>query len=556
MTAVLAAPGTLHGRGSTVLLIRRFLADYGRNSANLLLLVVVPVAFVLAAAPSMADAAKVLGGTDNAPAVEAVTAGWSAAFLAALAMYFQVSASRAADRRLAIAGTSRLTLATARVVTGAVLGLLAAAVAVLSLSLRHPDTNMARVLVGTAMFALVYVGIGAVIAVIAPEPVNGTVVVLFVWILDVFFGPALTGSTSLVLRFLPTHYVSLWTVDLPRGHGGPGELSMALVWVVLALVAAVLVTGGRSRRGHRRSLLRGHTRGARAPHTPGQLSTALRMGAKDWARTPVLWVLLVLVPTVFVLLSDAITPHGETSAVLFEAGRKVTHVVDPADIHGGTMAPIAVASLAALVGIFVVLDARSADRRLRLAGQRGGVVVTTRLTLVFTAAAVASAASLALAWTVFDPSQGGVYILGVLVLAVTYALVGVLLGPLFGRVSGTFMAFLLPFLDLGIAQSPMLRGEPAPWAHWLPGWGGGRLMLTGALGDGWGEPAAAAAAAGWVLVLAVAAIVVLRRISGAARSRTSHSATTGSRTTDSRTASESSAPAPADEGTRHAAHPV
>lgn len=541
MTSVLAPPAGTRGRGNTVLLVRRFLADYARNSANLLLLAVVPVAFVLAAAPSMAEAAMVLGGTDDAPAVEAVTAGWSAAFLAALAMYFQVSASRAADRRLAIAGTSRLTLATARLLTGAILGLLAAGVAVLTLALRHPDTTMTRVLVGTAMFALVYVGIGAVIAVIAPEPVNGTVIVLFVWILDVFFGPALTGSTSPVLRFLPTHYLSLWTVDLPRGHGGPGELSMALAWVAAALVAAVLVTAGRRRREHHRSPLRRHAPTTRAPHPPGQLSTALRMGARDWARTPVLWVLLVLVPTVFVLLSDVITPHGETRAVLFEAGRKVTHVVDPADIHGGTMAPIAVASLAALVGIFVVLDARAADRRLRLAGQRGVVVVITRLTLVFTAAAVASAASLALAWTVFDPSQGVVYVLGVLVLAVTYALVGVLLGPLFGRVSGTFMAFLLPFLDLGIAQSPMLRGEPAPWARWLPGWGGGRLMLTGALGDGWGEPAAAMAAAGWVLVLAVAAIVVLRTISGATRHLDTQAQTL---------------PEPADEGTRHAAHPA
>jgi hypothetical protein len=29
---------------------------------------------------------------------------------------------------------------------------------------------------------------------------------------------------------------------------------------------------------------------------------------------------------------------------------------------------------------------------------------------------------------------------------------GILLGPIFGRVSGTFMAFLIPFLGLGIAQ--------------------------------------------------------------------------------------------------------
>lgn len=541
---------TVQGCGTTSVLVRRFLADYARNSANLLLLAVVPAAFVLGAAPSMARAATVLGGTGEAPAVEAVTAGWSAAFLSALAMYFQVSGAHAADRRLAIAGTSRLTLATARVATGVALGLLAATVAVLTLALRHPQENVGRVAVGTVVFALVYVGIGAVVAVIAPEPVNGTVIVLFVWILDVFFGPALTGSTAVVLRFLPTHYVSLWTVDLPRGHGGPGELSASLVWMTVALVAAVGVTAGRSPRRGRRNL-RTKARGARPSRTPRQLSTALRMGGRDWSRTPVLWVLLVLVPVVFVLLSDAITPHGETEVVLYEAGREVTHVVDPADIHGGTMAPIAVASLGALVGIFVVLDARAADRRLRLAGQSPTVLVATRLALVLAAAAVASAASLALAWTVFTPAQGGVYVLGVLALAATYALVGVLLGPLFGRVSGTFMAFLLPFLDLGIAQSPMLRGEPASWAHWLPGWGGTRLVLTGALGSGWGEPGATAAAAAWLLALAVGAIVVLRTIDGAPPARKPHRRGAGGRTGTTRTRH-----GPADGRTRHAAHAV
>jgi len=40
-------------------------------------------------------------------------------------------------------------------------------------------------------------------------------------------------------------------------------------------------------------------------------------------------------------------------------------------------------------------------------------------------------------------------------------LLGVLLGPVFGKVSGVFIAFLNPFADIGIGQSPMLRGELA-----------------------------------------------------------------------------------------------
>jgi hypothetical protein len=39
--------------------------------------------------------------------------------------------------------------------------------------------------------------------------------------------------------------------------------------------------------------------------------------------------------------------------------------------------------------------------------------------------------------------------------AVTCALIGVIIGPLLGKVAGVFVAFLIPFLDLGIIQSPM-----------------------------------------------------------------------------------------------------
>jgi hypothetical protein len=332
------------------------------------------------------------------------------------------------------------------------------------------------------------------------------VILMFIWILDVFFGPTLSGSESPVLRLLPTHFISLWTVALPAGHGGPGELALSLGWVVAAVAMALWVitrttTTGRSRR---------------TSHTGpfGQLLTGLRMGWHDWRRTPALWVLLALVPTVFILLSDAITPHGHTPVVLREAGIKVTAMVDPAEMHAGTMAPVAVASLAALVGIFVVLDARAADRRLALAGQRPAVLLATRLTMVLTAAAVATAVSLAVTATVFGAGNWGVYIGGSALLAVTYALIGVLLGPIFGRVSGTFMAFLLPFLDLGIGQSPMLRSEPAPWAHWLPGYGGTRVMIDGALTSGFDEATSLAIGLGWITAVLLAATVLLRGIAG------------------------------------------
>jgi len=484
----------------TLLLLRRFLADYARNGANLLLLVLVPVTFVLAAAPALADAAKVLGGAGGGPAIETVTAGWASGFLAAVAMYFQVSGARDADRRVVLAGMPRRRLGAARLLTGVVLAGLASVAALVALAARGDLENPARITAGTLLFALIYVGLGAAVGALVLNAVNGTVLLLFIWILDVFFGPTLSGTDSPIVRLLPTHFVSLWTVDLPSGHAGPSELAWSVLWAVAALVLAYTVVLGRAHRGAARRM---------APARLTQFSTCLKMGWRDWLRTPVLWVLLAVVPAVFILLSEAITPHGETTVVLRENGVAQATVVDPADMHAGTMAPIAVASLAALVGVFMVLDSRVADRRLVLAGERRAVLGAARLLMVLTATGVATAVSLGVTAVVFQPGSWSSYAAGNLLVAVTYALIGMLLAPVFGRVSSVFLAFLIPFLDLGIWQSPMLRAQPDTWAQWLPGYGGIRLVIDGALTSAFDEGSAAAAALAWLVVLGAAVIVLV-----------------------------------------------
>src|SRR6266700_5530933 len=172
MTRITAATGPM----TVPLLVRRFLADYARNPVNLLMLVLVPVAFVAAAAGSLAELSKLLSGT-TAPgaAVQTVTAGWAAGFIASIAMYFQVRAARAADRRLVLAGLPARRLASARAVTGLALALLAAAAAVVTLAVRSGISHPGRVLAGTVMFAVICLAIGALAGALAASPVNGTV---------------------------------------------------------------------------------------------------------------------------------------------------------------------------------------------------------------------------------------------------------------------------------------------------------------------------------------------------------------------------------------------
>jgi hypothetical protein len=225
----------------------------------------------------------------------------------------------------------------------------------------------------------------------------------------------------------------------------------------------------------------------------------------------VLWALLAVVPAVFVLLSDAVTPDRPTTLRLREGGRTVVQTFSLMDIHAGTMTPIAIASLAALVGLFTVLDARSGDQRLALAGYRAARVLTVRLGLVAVATGLATAISLVITALVFRPAQPVIYVAANLLIAATYALIGVVLAPLFGRVSGVFLAFLVPFLDLGIGQSPMLRDQPTELASYLPGYGASRVLVDSALTDSFDETKALTIAAVWLGFLVLAAAVVVHR---------------------------------------------
>jgi hypothetical protein len=136
---------------------------------------------------------------------------------------------------------------------------------------------------------------------------------------------------------------------------------------------------------------------------------------------------------------------------------------------------------------------------------------------VVLAALLASGVSLAVTATVFQAHQWALYAAASVLIALTYGLLGVLIGPIFGRVSGVFIAFLVPFLDLGIAQSPMLRGEPAGWAHYLPGYGGARLFIDGALTSAFDETRALVIAIVWLAGLALAAMALFGRAAAVAR---------------------------------------
>ncbi|WP_198954447.1 hypothetical protein [Kineosporia sp. R_H_3] len=469
------------------------------------MLVLVPAVFVVVAAPALADASAILGGAGSSTAVEAITPGWAAGFLIAIAMYFQVSIARSTDVRLAQSGYPPWRIVTARIGTGLLIATGVSVVAVLALILRTGTGITDRTVAGTAAFAVIYLGIGTAVGATVPTAINGTVLILFIWILDVFFGPSMSAAQQVPLRLMPTHLTTMWALDLPTDHATPlSNLVGMATWAALSLAVATVL------------LLRmvgpvRHGSTLRRTVVTGRFAADLRAGLLGLARTPLLWGLLVVVPVVFITLARAVTPSGTTFVAVLEHGRSELRSYDPAQIHGAVMAPIAVASLAALVGLFLALDDRAGDRRLALAGGGRFLIVASRLLIIIMAALGVTAVALAVTGAQFTPGRWLVYALGNGLVAVTYGLIGVLIGPLFGRVAGVFVAFLAPFLDIGISQSPMLHAQPDRWAEYLPGYGGVRVAVDGALTTGFDQAAALAAATAWVAVLAALTLYVVSR---------------------------------------------
>jgi hypothetical protein len=351
----------------------------------------------------------------------------------------------------------------------------------------------------------VYLGIGAVVGALMASPVNGTVLILFVWMVDLALGPVLGNQDAVATRILPTHFVSLWMTGHPSGHAGePGDLGWALAWTLgaAAVAFAVVTATTRVARAHRR-------------RRPGgildQLGAALVAGLRDWRRNTVLWLLLAAVPAVFVLLARFTTPEGTVSIPVSGDGHSLIGVTSFPKLHPALMAPAAVAGLAALAGMFVILDSRTGDRRLALAGLRPGALLAVRLTLVALAAAAATGVSLAFTAAVSDVRGWLVFAAGNALIAATYGLIGVIIGPLFGRVAGVFIAFLAPVLDILFVQSPMLRPTPPSWAHFLPAYGAERVLVDGAVTSVFNQSGSLLLALVWVAGLMAVAALVFRR---------------------------------------------
>lgn len=223
-----------------------FAREHLRAPHTLALLIALPALFVVLAASVLGEFADALGGSLAADAASALGAGWSAAFIAGSLGFFQAVSSRGADRRLALSGLGISRVALARIGASLLLAIVASGAAFLALAaetgIAHPWHAAAAIL----GFAIIYLGVGTVVGAVVPSPLEGSLIVAFIFILDVFSGPGMTegeGSPVSVSRSAADVLISAAV-----GQGSPTTdwIELAL-WVMGALTVALAVFAASAR---------------------------------------------------------------------------------------------------------------------------------------------------------------------------------------------------------------------------------------------------------------------------------------------------------------------
>lgn len=218
-----------------------FLREQVRAPLNLVLLIVIPVFFVVIFANVLGEFAAALGGDLAQRAATSISAGWAAAFLCGALAFFQLNSSREADRRLASAGLGPWRVAIARIASALALGVLVSVVAYLTLWLRSGIEHPPHAAIAIFIFAAIYIGIGALIGAFVRGPLEGSLLVVLVFSLDVFSGPAMSSGGGLS-NFTPTRDAASLLIAAGGGRGSPagdwlGAAAVAIGAIAVALLA-------------------------------------------------------------------------------------------------------------------------------------------------------------------------------------------------------------------------------------------------------------------------------------------------------------------------------
>lgn len=182
--------------------------QYVREPVNLALLLIIPPLFIIAMSGALSTFSEVLGGNLGERAGAAVAGLWAAAVLTGVASFFLSLASARVDGRLILAGVRRGAIGVAHgfvtVVVAALTTLVSLAILLATQEVGQAEVLFAAIFVG----ALIYGSLGSLLSVYIHGDLEGSFVIILVFMLDAFVGGPLASGSGLLVELFPVHFPS------------------------------------------------------------------------------------------------------------------------------------------------------------------------------------------------------------------------------------------------------------------------------------------------------------------------------------------------------------
>jgi hypothetical protein len=182
------------------------------------------------------------------------------------------------------------------------------------------------------------------------------------------------------------------------------------------------------------------------------------------------------------------------------------------NLHGAIMVPMTVSFLAGILGLFVMIVSREGDRRVLRAGLPARTLLLSRLAVIAAFSTAITVVSVAATLPAFVPEQLALFFVVNLVAALQYAFLGAAVGLFLSPMSGTYLMFFTPMIDVGLLQNPMFpRDEVAWWVQALPGYWPMEVLVDVAFTPDFDRVEALLAALIYLAAMALVGLAAFRR---------------------------------------------
>lgn len=245
--------------------------------------------------------------------------------------------------------------------------------------------------------------------------------------------------------------------------------------------------------------------------TGRRVVTALQTSLLEYVRTPLLLVVLILVPAdlVGVITSESVSKPIE---IVVPSVGNVTAMLP--NVIGTLTAPLAVTVVGGVLGLFVMQSARAADARLAIAGYRAPEIILARFGLLAVGCVLVVAVAEGILLTQFVPDRPWLFGVALLTAGLTYGMVGMVVGLTIDRLAGVYVMLLVPMIDFVLFQNPIGMGTETGEGL-LPGHFVAKAAIDASFGSGFAIQSLAFALGYLAVLCALVSIVFYRSVTTA-----------------------------------------